>query len=296
MSYRVLLQQQFDIRLRDLQIRKLEVHEHLPHSRTIHPHRHQHGQVLIYLDGCGEEEVGGQTFRVEPGTLVGMRGGEMHRFERKGNGPSSTPVCLVLDVSGSSGFFEGVFQLPVSALHQVRHLVSKLSSGHQHAESTGAWLRQGGWALWFVGFLLDNAIPRMAREVTEKGRDSLRSSLMMRLENLFDQDTGNLRESASRLARKMGYQQDHLNRVLKKEAGVTILQIRDQARLRKARQVLRETGKSSTAAFAAGFDEASYFSRWFKKQTGMSPTEYLTHLPQPQESYVHFPQPGFSRR
>jgi AraC-like DNA-binding protein len=46
-------------------------------------------------------------------------------------------------------------------------------------------------------------------------------------------------------------------------------------RVEKAQTLLKNTDRSITdIALAVGFDDASYFARIFKKQTGMTPREY----------------------
>lgn len=63
--------------------------------------------------------------------------------------------------------------------------------------------------------------------------------------------------------------------LFKSEFGVTPLEYRDRLLIKRASAML-EAGDISVkeAAFAIGFDNTAYFSRFFKKHTGMSPFEY----------------------
>ena len=59
------------------------------------------------------------------------------------------------------------------------------------------------------------------------------------------------------------------------EFGMTPLEYRDRLLLRRAVSLLSEGDLSvSEAAFAVGFENAAYFSRFFKKHMGLSPIEY----------------------
>ena len=59
------------------------------------------------------------------------------------------------------------------------------------------------------------------------------------------------------------------------EFGMTPLEYRDRLLLRRAVTLLSADDLSiSEAAFAVGFENAAYFSRFFKKHMGISPTEY----------------------
>lgn len=60
------------------------------------------------------------------------------------------------------------------------------------------------------------------------------------------------------------------------EFGVTPLEYRDRLLIRRATALLSAGDISiREAAFAAGFENAAYFSRFFKKHVGVSPSEYV---------------------
>lgn len=64
-------------------------------------------------------------------------------------------------------------------------------------------------------------------------------------------------------------------RVFESENGISPLKFRDEILIKKACLLLREEQTSVTeTAFLLGFTDASYFSRFFKKNTGISPSEY----------------------
>ena len=57
--------------------------------------------------------------------------------------------------------------------------------------------------------------------------------------------------------------------------GMPPMQYVNSYRIEKAQTLLKNTDRSITdIALAVGFDDASYFARIFKKQTGMTPREY----------------------
>ena len=59
------------------------------------------------------------------------------------------------------------------------------------------------------------------------------------------------------------------------EFGVTPLEYRDRLLLRRAQALLAAGDLSvNEVAFAVGFENAAYFSRFFKKHIGMAPSEY----------------------
>lgn len=74
---------------------------------------------------------------------------------------------------------------------------------------------------------------------------------------------------------------DYLNRIFKKTIGRTIFVHLNEIRIHHARELLSTTSmKISAVGYRVGFSDESYFSKVFKKYTGMSPAQYeklITH-------------------
>jgi len=68
---------------------------------------------------------------------------------------------------------------------------------------------------------------------------------------------------------------NHLNKSIKSVTGKTALLLLNEIRLMEAKTRLRNTDYSiSEIAFQLGFEDQSYFSRFFKKYTGITPGEF----------------------
>lgn len=81
--------------------------------------------------------------------------------------------------------------------------------------------------------------------------------------------------SIEELARQLGYHRAHLFHAFKVRTGLSPKQYLMKVRMDKAKQLL--TGVALTVdqiASSVGFNDALYFSRQFRKITGMSPSEY----------------------
>ena len=74
--------------------------------------------------------------------------------------------------------------------------------------------------------------------------------------------------------RRSGYQRDHLNRLVKKETGLTLGQYRAQLRLAKAKELLDGGAKIAPTGAAIGLADQGYFARWFRRQTGQTPSAW----------------------
>ena len=68
---------------------------------------------------------------------------------------------------------------------------------------------------------------------------------------------------------------DYANRVFKNVMGVSIIKYRNEVRLANAKAMILETDKPlSKIAADTGFENSHYFSRIFKKEVGITPSEY----------------------
>ena len=83
------------------------------------------------------------------------------------------------------------------------------------------------------------------------------------------------------LARSVGTNTRQLNDVFRKHAGVTVFDYLREARMKEARQLLRETSlEVQTIANDLGYGSAANFSTAFRERFGLSPRQYRQAPPQ----------------
>ncbi|WP_338762378.1 helix-turn-helix domain-containing protein [Bernardetia sp. ABR2-2B] len=81
--------------------------------------------------------------------------------------------------------------------------------------------------------------------------------------------------SIEQIANKMSVSQRYLSDTLKKETGKTTTEHLHLYLINEAKDILLQPDKSiSEVAYELGFEYPPYFSRFFKKKEGISPTEY----------------------
>jgi AraC family transcriptional regulator, transcriptional activator of pobA len=250
------------LRCGDWSVRSLRVNRHLQPFDHYAPHRHAHGQLLLYLRGHGEQRVGRKPYVVGPGAVFFIPPGRVHEFLEKA---PRRAICLVADLGGPAvkrqGFRHG--WLSAENLAAVRQQVAPLS-----AEGGGPLdLSAGGAALMII-----EACRRQC--AGEPAWPSGRAAILRRLQRAWIPNKDGQWPRPAELARRVGLQKDYLNRLARRACGLTLGQWRDRELLRGAEAELKK-GRSVTAtAEAAGFSDASYFARWFRKQTGLPPSHW----------------------
>lgn len=83
------------------------------------------------------------------------------------------------------------------------------------------------------------------------------------------------RESQEELAARFYVSKSYLCRIFKEVTGFTLNEYQNMARIKKAQELLTQTGDSVTEIAAqVGFETITYFERVFKKHTGERPLQY----------------------
>ena len=109
-------------------------------------------------------------------------------------------------------------------------------------------------------------------EVMPKVPDSYR-----KVHELLNYLNANYQEriTGSMIEEKFSSNFDYLNRVFKKNIGKPIFVYLNETRIHHAQELLGTTSmKISAIAYRVGFHDECYFSKVFKKYTGVSPTQY----------------------
>jgi AraC family L-rhamnose operon transcriptional activator RhaR len=261
--FRSLLINKADIRLPGLRVLTFAVHRHLPEHASIERHRHRWCQVILYLSGRGLQRFASGEARVEPGTLVVMPPGVAHAFVRTTDRP---PLCLMIDfrLAKARQWPAAVCSLNRSEIAQVRQNLAYLI--RLQAGSSGVLRWEGAAAVLQTLITLLRAASWLER-VPQPSPGG--GSVMGRLLSTVGPATP-LRQ----VVQRSGYQRDHLNRLVKSETGLTLGQLRMQRRLARAKELLSQGVRVADVAEAVGVLDQSYFSRWFRRQTGQTPSRW----------------------
>jgi AraC family transcriptional activator of pobA len=267
-NYRPLLFEDIDLRVGGLRVTCLRLNRHTPEARP-EPHQHDHGQLLIYLSGSGLQVIDGETMAARSGTVIYVAPGQMHSFKGQRVRP---PLCLVLDIEleGTRRVVTPRADLSATGLTQIRTRLSGLFS-HQRGDTDAMVLRLGAVILDVldpvmaaIGWLERPAFPARRRTVSRRVERALPTA---------DRDGLSLKS----LAQRVGFQQDYLNRLLKAECGLTLGQLRARERLGRAQKLLLDRELSiSGVAERVGMLDNNYFARWFRQQTGVTPSAWRT--------------------
>lgn len=261
-NVRHIVSQALDIWVGKLRLRRFSLNRHLPEKHWVAAHSHLHSQFLLYLTGQGSQRIGESAFDVRPGQLFFLPPRCEHSFVE---GDGRRPLCLALDLDLPSPGQPTRANLSQADLQVIRQALSMLHDWHPGHETVRP--REAGAVLQILDVLMSaaghqqNTVAHAPLPVVRKVREVLRENYMKSL-------------PVTHVAELVGYHPDHLTRILRRETGMSAGQLRAAETLRRVQTFLAGADSVATVAESAGFMDPNYFARWFRRQTGVTPTQW----------------------
>jgi AraC-like DNA-binding protein len=248
-----ILIQKIEIHALGFVLRKLQLNRH--RDTEVSTHRHGYTQLILFLTGEGYQTVNRRRHHARPGDLFIIPADTPHGFAAL---QSSRPVCLVLDyeVKDSPRLRALHRRLPPETLNELHALLAQVPPKGRLT------LAEYAPILAVVARLLGHGPAAPTPPMPSP-------QLYDRVRPLLGADT-----ALGDVARQTGYHPDHLTRRLKRETGLGLRAIRNRLRLESAQRALRGEATIAEASARAGFDDPNYFARWFRRQTGQSPSAF----------------------
>ena len=262
--YRPLMLQELDVRVPGLDVQRLRLNRHLPEVDLVAEHAHPFAQILCYLSGRGSMKMAGSYFEVGPGAVIFLPPKCLHAFRETAG---RRPLCLVLDVSWR-GPWKQTFclgRLGQSEAGLIKKQLSELTRLPDALAEESRLIVAAG-----VLRIVDVALRGLGILPARRGDQP---SFVRQFDRLLREGEIPV-PGIGDLSSRIGYQTDYLNRIFKQATGQTLREYRDAFLVERAKRLLRENERIAATCEALGFLDQSYFSRWFKKNTGLQPRAY----------------------
>ncbi len=261
---------------------QVEVFDANRHFHVIYPHRHDFYEVLFLTQGSGFHVIDDKTYEIKPNTIFFLSPGQIHTIE------------LSKDVFGYIFLFTADFYL---FNKQNRNAILELPFFYDLTNDTPPLLLKEDQVSLFtdlfkqgvkeseagladsariVAALLDIILayckrfyPIVNTEKTQKGK-----MLVKRFKQLIDEKyLENI--GVKGFADLLAVTPNHLNETVKQYTGLTASSQIDQKVVLEVKRLLKHTELPVTeVSNHFNFQDQSYFSKFFKKHTGLAPLEY----------------------
>jgi AraC-like DNA-binding protein len=256
------------------------------HTFTNLPHKHDFYLVMLITQGSGTHEIDFTTYKVSPGSVFIMKPGQMHYWK------------LSKDIRGyvffhSKSFFEEGFtgiQLrdypfyrsfqysPYTklSLTATKELEVRMKEINEEVKQHKVFKMQSVQLLMSLAYI---SISRHYKAKQSSGKETYLSKAI-EFEASIDNNFKELR-SASDYASLLNISEKHLNRITRVCFNKTSTQLIAERIVLEAKRLLIHTGQQVTqVAYELGYNDKSYFVRFFKKNAGETPLSFLQRYKQ----------------
>lgn len=234
--------------------------------------------------GRGALEGTERSTPIQADDFLLLPAGRAHRFVDDSSEPLTLVVLCISRkfISGpGSGRLPELWESTLSHNAPGRPLCARTGFHHSALmESLRLALREQGnkrpgWEI-ALGSVASRVILSFARNHCEPREDHVRSS-MRAVEGAIEYIDTHVHENLriDDLAARSNLSPRRFTTLFKQRTGLTFSQYLNRRRIEYACQRLDETGHILYACHGSGFNDVAYFYRVFKKQTGMTPGEYL---------------------
>lgn len=258
---------------------------HYKDSRELHVSLHFHDfyECYLLLSGALRYQIESASFSIQPGDLLLISPNQLHRplftqtdepYER-----------LVLWLSRSFVERLSTPETDLAACFSAQRLSANRLSAEQHEAITRQFFNllnatsseQFGRDV-LCNSLVTSLLVTLNRALAGRERALPRTDIRvsMLVKTISSYLDAHLAESISldELSRTVFLSKYYLERVFRRETGVSIYQMLLQKRMIRARDLMREGHSLTLVAQQCGFSEYSGFYKAFKNEYGISPREY----------------------
>lgn len=263
---------------------QVEVFDANRHFAVKYPHRHDFFEVLYLHRGSGFHVIDGNKYEIRPPCVFFLSPGQAHKLELshdiEGYIFIFTADFYLLNRRNPNSliefpFFYTVHQdnppLQLDSSSDVRFLETLFRQSMAEAE------QGGNYRVEMLRSLLDLILTTCAarypknEHLNQKGKGLMLVKQFLHL--LEENHTRNL--SIAEYANRIGVTANHLTQTVKAQTGKTTLQLIKAKQLLEIKRLLVHTNLTvSEIASQLSFEDQSYFTRFFRRETGLTPIQF----------------------
>lgn len=268
--------------------------EHLDKNKTLvnRPHRHNFYLCVLFIKGSGKHEVDFESYSISPGTVFFLRPGQSHfwRFESEPEGIIFFHSQDFFDLNflehklNTYPFFGSLQNPPVVEipLDEADKLYNRLVEVHGEYRKGDVLAESKIISLVNVVYI-DLMRKYITSAISSKKQPTSYMSILIRFERHINEHFQDERLPKF-YADLLNISTKHLNRVVKYTLNKTASELIAERLILEAKRLIVHSGNDLLQiSDSLKFSEYSYFSKFFKLKTGLSPSvfrkKYLVHGP-----------------
>ncbi len=242
---------------------------------------------MVYVD-AGQVEISAdnRVFQLKQGEIAFHKPKEFHTIKTDGKNAANVFVISFVCSSDAIRFFKGMVTVVPARLK--KYIASIIAESEEtfhlmNVDSTRLFMREnppiGGQQLIRI-HLEEFLILLMRSEQQVSGsrifptKESMENHLVTQMLQKIEDNIYHPLTTAE-ICSSMHYSRSYLSKIFKESSGYTLSEYSTLLKIREAKKLIREGRKNFTQiSDMLAFDNPHYFSRVFKRITGMTPTAY----------------------
>ena len=263
---------------------QVEVFDANRHFSVRYPHRHDFFEVLFLLKGSGYHVIDGNKYEIKPPCVFFMSPGQAHKLELSNDIEGYififTADFYLLNRRNPNSLIEFPFFYTIHQDNPPLQLTSQpdvLFLETLFRQSIAETELSGNYKMEMLRSILDLILTTCTaryhenEHLNQKGKGQILVKQFFHL--LEENHIQNL--PISRYAEMIGVTPNHLTQTLKMLTGKTSSQMIKAKQLLEIKRLLVHTNLSvSEIAGQLNFDDQSYFTKFFKRETGITPLQF----------------------
>ena len=248
-----------DLKKKDFQISKINIIHQKPIYRDLMAYGRKANGFLYILHGTGAYYFENGSFELKPGTLIYLPYGSVHKLEIYDDEIEFYRIDFEITVNNETVLFsDHPLRIRSSTPSECAETIKALADECEYNQD---YIRKKE---------LMCTIFRTIDTDTDAGKERLLPAVKYLLEHLTE------KIDCTKLSKSCNLGSSQFYTLFKAEYGMSPLEYRDKLIIKRASMLLRDGSFSVTEiAEMLGFESVSYFSRFFKKQKGVSPSYFI---------------------
>lgn len=243
-------------------------------------HRHNFFYILALKKGAGYHEIDFKPYKVRENSVFVIRPGQVHQITLKA-GSSGYLMVFNIDFYYAHDKISNqllrkasntnLYQLDANKIKKVLSILTDIFHEYTNKQESYQAVIKANLDILFIEFVRHHS-----KGVVEKADSYAQERLQEFLEHLEKHIYSH--KQVSQYANMLNLSSFQLNAITKATLGKTCSQlINEYIVLESKRYLLATSNQVNQIAYQLGYEDVSYFIRFFKKHTGYSPEAFRSH-------------------
>ncbi|MHB9019794.1 MAG: helix-turn-helix domain-containing protein [Minisyncoccota bacterium] len=248
---------------------------------TDFPHRHNFYMICLIIKGSGTHVIDFEKIDIKPNRLFFLKPEQVHFWEVKPKSKLAvvqfsdnylTELFNYNTIPAINTSFESFIDLQPDNVSTILEILQKIDSENvQNAINSNKIIQANI-------FILLSEIERLIKFDSIQRTKSNKYRILDNFKSLLNKKYKEI-TSVNEFANLLNITPNYLNIIVKETTGLTANELMHKRIILEAKRLLINNQSDVVqVAFELGFKDASYFARFFKRSTGLSPTEFRNDI------------------